>query len=107
MFQYTSIREAAQDLRTGIITPTELIEETFEQIEHQDTEIQAFITLMREQAFKDAEIAEKEQRTGLYHLVVFHAGIDRYHRSADAGTHQIQVAFYLRVISGDMAASAE
>jgi Asp-tRNAAsn/Glu-tRNAGln amidotransferase A subunit and related amidases len=66
MFQYTSIREAAQDLRAGIITPTELIQETFEQIEQQDTEIQAFITPMREQAFRDAEIAEKEQRTGLY-----------------------------------------
>ena len=40
--------------------------ETIERIDEQDTEIQAFITAMREQALKEAEQAERELRTGLY-----------------------------------------
>jgi aspartyl-tRNA(Asn)/glutamyl-tRNA(Gln) amidotransferase subunit A len=63
---YTSIREAAEEIHSGIITPTELIAETFEHIEAVDEEIQAFITVMKEQAFEDAERAEREMRTGLY-----------------------------------------
>ena len=63
---YTSIREAAEEIHSGLITPTELVLETLEQIDEQDSEIQAFITVMREQALKDAEQAEREMRTGLY-----------------------------------------
>ncbi|HLZ58484.1 MAG TPA: amidase [Ktedonosporobacter sp.] len=63
---YLSIREAAEEIRSGIITPTELVLETFERIDEVDSSIQAFITLLREQALKDAEQAEREQRTGLY-----------------------------------------
>ena len=65
---YTSIREVAEELRNGIITPTELLEETLERIdeyEDGDRGIQAFVTIMREQAYRDAEQAEREQRTGL------------------------------------------
>src|ERR1700730_6794653 len=64
--QYSSIREAAEDLRSGIVTPTELLLETFEQIEQDDQIINAFTTVTREQAMRDAEQAEKELRTGLY-----------------------------------------
>lgn len=64
--QYSSIREAAEDLRSGIVTPTELLLETFEQIEQDDQVINAFTTVTREQALRDAEQAEKELRTGLY-----------------------------------------
>lgn len=63
---YTSIREAAEEIHAGIITPTELVAEIFERIDAQDSDIQAFITLMRDQAYKDAEEAERELRTGLY-----------------------------------------
>jgi aspartyl-tRNA(Asn)/glutamyl-tRNA(Gln) amidotransferase subunit A len=63
---YTSIREAAEEIHSGIITPTELIMETIERIDEQDSEIQAFITVMREQALKEAEQSERELRTGLY-----------------------------------------
>src|SRR5437588_6303252 len=63
---YTSIREAAEEIHSGLITPTELVMETIERIDEQDTEIQAFITAMREQALKEAEQAERELRTGLY-----------------------------------------
>jgi aspartyl-tRNA(Asn)/glutamyl-tRNA(Gln) amidotransferase subunit A len=63
---YTSIREAAEELHSGLITPAELVEETLEQIDEIDESIQAFITVIREQAFRDAEQLEREQRTGLY-----------------------------------------
>ncbi|HZO73014.1 MAG TPA: amidase [Ktedonobacteraceae bacterium] len=63
---YTSIQEAATEIRSGLITPTELVLETLEQIDAHDNEIQAFTTVMREQALADAEQAEREIRTGLY-----------------------------------------
>src|SRR5256714_10590212 len=63
---YTSIREAAEEIHSGIITPTELVMETIERIDEQDSEIQAFIAVMPEQALKEAEQAELELRTGLY-----------------------------------------
>src|SRR5215472_12352548 len=63
---YTSIREIAEEIHSGIITPTELVLETLDRIEEVDGEIQAFITVMRDQALRDAEQAEKELRTGLY-----------------------------------------
>ncbi|GAC1616483.1 MAG: hypothetical protein NVS4B9_05990 [Ktedonobacteraceae bacterium] len=63
---YTSIREAAEEVHSGIITPTELVLETLERIDAQESDIQAYITVMREQALIDAEKAEREMRTGLY-----------------------------------------
>src|SRR2546428_5451588 len=63
---YTSIREAAEEIHSGLITPTELVLETLERVDEQDGEIQAYITVMREQALQDAEQAERELRTGLY-----------------------------------------
>jgi aspartyl-tRNA(Asn)/glutamyl-tRNA(Gln) amidotransferase subunit A len=63
---YTSIRATAEEIHSGVITPTELVAETFERIDELDGEIQAFVTLMRDQAYKDAEQAERELRTGLY-----------------------------------------
>jgi aspartyl-tRNA(Asn)/glutamyl-tRNA(Gln) amidotransferase subunit A len=63
---YMSIREVAEEIHSGLITPTELVLETLERIEEQDGEIQAYVTVMREQALRDAEQAEHELRTGLY-----------------------------------------
>ncbi|MBE3558268.1 MAG: amidase [Ktedonobacteraceae bacterium] len=63
---YDSIRQAAEEIRAGLVTPTELVEETFERITQLDGEIQAFVTLMCEQALQDAEQAEHELRVGLY-----------------------------------------
>ncbi len=63
---YTSIREAADEIHSGMITPTELVLETLEQIDAQDEEIQAFITVIREEALAAADKAEDEMRTGLY-----------------------------------------
>lgn len=63
---YTSIHELADEIHSGMLSPTELVQEAFERIDQQDGKIQAFITLMHEQAIKDAEQAEREMRTGLY-----------------------------------------
>src|ERR1700745_3080704 len=63
---YTSIREAAEEIHSGLITPTDLVLETLERIDEQDGEIKACITVMREQALKAADQAEVEMRTGLY-----------------------------------------
>ncbi len=63
---YISIREAAAEIHSGLITPTELVLEMLEHIDEQDSEIQAYITVMREQALEDADKAESELRTGLY-----------------------------------------
>ncbi len=63
---YMSIREATDDIHSGLTTPTELVLDALERIDERDGDIQAFVTVMREQALADAEKAEREQRTGLY-----------------------------------------
>src|SRR5947209_2489648 len=63
---FLSISEAAADLRSGLITPTELLAETLERIDQLDSEIQAFVSVMRDEAYEEAEKAENEQRTGLF-----------------------------------------
>src|SRR5437588_9586841 len=63
---YTSIRQASQDLRSGLVTPTELVAETLERIDQFDGEIHAFVTVMRDSAYEEAEKAEREQRTGFF-----------------------------------------
>jgi len=63
---YQSIREAAGEIRTGLITPAELVAETLERIDTLDGDLKAFVTVMRDQAYEDAERLEREQRTGLY-----------------------------------------
>ncbi len=63
---YRSIQQASEELHSGIITPTELLAETQERIDQLDGEIKAFVTVMRDQAYEEAEKAENEQRTGLF-----------------------------------------
>src|SRR6266849_4703112 len=63
---YLSIQQTSEELRSGLITPTELLAETLERIDQLDSDIQAFVTVMRDQAYEDAEKAENEQRTGLF-----------------------------------------
>ena len=63
---YMSIREAAEEIHSGLITPTELVLEMFERIDEQESDIQAYVTVMREQALEAADKAENELRTGLY-----------------------------------------
>lgn len=63
---YLSIGEAADDIHSGLSTPTELVLETFERIDQLDGDIKAFVTVMRDEALREAEQAEREMRTGLY-----------------------------------------
>ena len=63
---HLSIQQASEELRSGLITPTELLAETLERIDQLDSDIQAFVTVMRDQAYEEAEKAENEQRTGLF-----------------------------------------
>ena len=63
---YQSIQQASEELRTGIITPTELLADTLDSIDQLDSDIQAFVTVMRDQAYEEAEKAENEQRNGLF-----------------------------------------
>ncbi len=63
---YISIHEAANDIHSGLTTPTELVDESFERIDQLDSDIKAFVTVMRDEALRDAEQAEREMRTGLY-----------------------------------------
>lgn len=63
---YLSIRQAAEDVRSGLITPTELVADALERIDQLDGEIKAFVTVMRDEAYADAEKVENEQRTGLF-----------------------------------------
>jgi aspartyl-tRNA(Asn)/glutamyl-tRNA(Gln) amidotransferase subunit A len=63
---YLSIQQAHEELRSGLITPTELLAETLEQIDQLDSDIKAFVTVMRDQAYEEAEKAENEQRTGFF-----------------------------------------
>ena len=63
---YMSIREAAEEIHSGLLTPTELMLEMFERIDEQESDIQAYVTVMREQALEAADKAENELRTGLY-----------------------------------------
>ena len=63
---YLSIQQASEELHSGIITPTELLAETLERIDQLDSRIHAFVTVMRDQAYEEAEKAENEQRTGFF-----------------------------------------
>lgn len=63
---YMSISEAAEEIKSGLVTPPELVLETLARIDEWDGELQAYITVMRDQALKDAEQAEQEMRTGLH-----------------------------------------
>ncbi len=47
---YTPIREAADEIHSGIITPTKLVAGDSGEINARDGEIQAFVTVIREEA---------------------------------------------------------
>ena len=63
---YLSIKAAAEEIHSGLITPTELVAETLERIDALDGDLKAFVTVMRDQAYEEAERLERELRTGLY-----------------------------------------
>ncbi|MEM4314982.1 MAG: amidase [Nitrososphaerota archaeon] len=56
----------AEELRSGGTTPTELVEETLEKIRRVNPKVNAFITVLAEQALAEAANAEDEMRRGRY-----------------------------------------
>src|SRR5260370_14008805 len=64
--QYFSIRNASRALCQGLVKPSELLMQAWERIDQTDSEFHAFVRVMREQAYKDAEQVEQEQRGGFF-----------------------------------------
>lgn len=63
---YKTIKEAAEALRSGLTSPHELVEEAFKRIDEVDDRLEAFVTLMRDEALADADMIEREQFTGFF-----------------------------------------
>jgi len=58
--------ELSQEIFAGALKPTELVEETLDRIYRINPEINAFITILRDQAISRALVAEKEIEAGKY-----------------------------------------
>ena len=61
---HTSIAQMAAQIRKGKISPVELIEATLEKIDQCEPQLNAFITLFREESLQSAKQAEVEIRNG-------------------------------------------
>jgi aspartyl-tRNA(Asn)/glutamyl-tRNA(Gln) amidotransferase subunit A len=59
-----SLAEASARLRAGSVTPTQLVEASLARIQIYNPKINAFITVLRDQALKQAKEAEAELRAG-------------------------------------------
>src|SRR5229473_7986925 len=59
-----SLTEAAARIRTRSVTPTQLTEACLARVETYNPKLNAFITVMREQALVHAREREAEQRSG-------------------------------------------
>ena len=63
---YLTIQEAGGLLRSGELSPVELVQAHLDRIEALDGRLQAFITLLKDEALADARAAESEIRRGDY-----------------------------------------
>lgn len=63
---YWSIEQLSQTIRTGRISPVEVIQTMLDRIDSLDSDLHAYITVMREQALARARIAEDEISRGLW-----------------------------------------
>jgi aspartyl-tRNA(Asn)/glutamyl-tRNA(Gln) amidotransferase subunit A len=62
----TSIKTMSDRIRCGDLSPSELVEACLERIKKFDPSLIAFITILEDRARKDAKIAEKQIKEGLY-----------------------------------------
>ena len=62
--RYQSIAESSDLISTGKISPVELIESSFAEVDQGEPRLNAFITLFREESLESARQAEKEIRDG-------------------------------------------
>ncbi|MFD2615732.1 amidase [Terrilactibacillus laevilacticus] len=63
---YSDIQTVAKKIKNKEISPVELVSSQLKRIEHIDSKINAFITVLKEVALGQAEIAEKEIMSGNY-----------------------------------------
>jgi aspartyl-tRNA(Asn)/glutamyl-tRNA(Gln) amidotransferase subunit A len=63
---YLTIREASALLRSGQLSPVELTRAFLQRIDHLDSTLQAYITVLPEQAMTAARVAEAEMLRGDY-----------------------------------------
>src|SRR5215217_3494625 len=61
-----SVKKLSEELKVGGITPTEILEISLEKIKRLNPMLNAFITIIKEQSYNDARIAEKEIKEGRY-----------------------------------------
>jgi aspartyl-tRNA(Asn)/glutamyl-tRNA(Gln) amidotransferase subunit A len=66
LIKTATIFEVSEQLYTGKISAVELVEQCLQQIDEHNPELNAFITILREEALEQAGIAEKEIRKGIY-----------------------------------------
>ena len=64
MGEYSTISELAPRIRSGEVSPVELVRECLRRIEKRNDELNAFITVMADAALGDARAAEDEVRRG-------------------------------------------
>lgn len=62
----TSIKTLSNGIRNGDLSPIDLVEESLERIKKYNIQLNAFITVLEEQARADAKIAEKQIKEGKY-----------------------------------------
>ncbi len=63
-YRYSSITEVSELVRQQKVSPVELVAGCLERIEQLNPKLNAFITVMADQALKDARIAEEEIKSG-------------------------------------------
>ncbi len=61
-----SISELSEQIKTGVISPVEIVEQILTRIEQLDVKLNAFVTIDTEKARQTAKEAEKEIRNGKY-----------------------------------------
>jgi aspartyl-tRNA(Asn)/glutamyl-tRNA(Gln) amidotransferase subunit A len=61
-----TIFEASEQLYTGKISAVEIVEQCLQKIDEHNSELNAFVTVLREEALEHARLAEKEIRKGIY-----------------------------------------
>ena len=61
-----TLAEASSRIRSRQVTPTQLVQACLERINVYNPKLNAFITVMREQALATARVLDEEQRTGKF-----------------------------------------
>jgi aspartyl-tRNA(Asn)/glutamyl-tRNA(Gln) amidotransferase subunit A len=66
LMKLTSIEALSEGIRNGDLSPVEIVEEALNRIKKYNNSLNAFITVLEEQAREDATMAEKQIKKGQY-----------------------------------------